>query len=92
VLTRRLRRPQDQIAQFLFQLRAAQQKTQRRAQVVQLFGQERCTCESPWEVEPGKGAVKQEELAGRLAVLPTSCGRLHHQQHPALVRRIPSPS
>ena len=77
-------RRQLQAGQLLFQHRVAQQKAQRRTQVVQLLGRNALDLRVAARIEPGVFAVEQEELAGGLGVLPAHTPRFDQQQRSTL--------
>ena len=66
---------QREVVQFLFKLGVAEEKAQRRAQVVEFLGGDALHLGVAVGVEPGVFAVEKKELAGGGSCSPTSCGR-----------------
>ncbi len=73
-----------QPVEFLLQLRVAQQKAQRRTQIVQLRGGHTLHLGISGGIEPGIFAIEQKNLAWRIGIAPVHLARLAQQQSPAL--------
>ncbi len=75
-----------QVVHLLFELGVAEQKAQRRAQIVQLFGGDALHLRVAARVEPGELAIEQKQLAGGRTVIPLHAAWLQQQQRAALGR------
>ena len=81
-----------EVVDFFFELGVAEEKAQRRAQVVELLGGDALHLRVALGVEPGIFAVEQEELAGGGAVVPLMRPGLSSSRVPLSVRHMPRPS
>ena len=70
--------------ELLLQLRVAEQKAQRRTQIVHLRGGHTLHLGIPGGIEPGILAVQQKNLPRRIAIAPMHLSRFTQQQSAAL--------
>src|SRR5580704_19504970 len=73
-----------EVVDFFLKLSVAEKKAQRRAKVVELLGGDALHLRVAGRVEPGELAVKEEDFAGRMGVVPAHAAGLEEQQGSAL--------
>jgi hypothetical protein len=69
-----------EVIDFFFKLSVAEKEAQRGAEIVELFGGDALHLRVTGRVEPGEFAVEQEELAGRMGVVPAHAARFEEQE------------